>query len=480
MLLQVLVFCLQLHLSSGLQVAIDERTNAARKWTVPAKVPFGDISRLQLVVAAPEAPTTAEQEQDALPPSSSSTKQQKKKLRIATKAVGLNFADVFTVLGYYAAANLVRTPQLDAFCPGLEFSGILMDDHHLNNNNNNNNNGDTPDCEFHPGDRVFGFSRFDSYADQVEASPEVLRKLPPHWSFEQGAAFLVNALTAWHGLVTVAGMPDLSRLQHTNATASTAATGNEPHVHPKVVLVHSAVGGVGLYACELAARRGALVVGIVGNEGKLQTFRDRMEPLCPEAQCIVRCSNKAQFSKDLLAAVVQARSLKTGTPPPTPIETVEDAITIDWGVDFVMESYGSKYFEASLDIINAGGSLATFGSTTYNGGGGGNRLAFLPLAWQYLRRPRLDPGDLVSRNIRVGGFNLIFLTERTDQLAESLDQCIRCLEGGKGDGTLAAADPPLVGEVFEFEEAPDALRALRSGQTVGKVVLSNRNNPLCA
>lgn len=291
----------------------------------------------------------------------------------------------------------------------------------------------------------------------------MLRKLPTQWTFEEGAAFLVNALTAWHGLVTVAGMPDRSTKDNSS--------------DPMVVLVHSATGGVGLFACEIAARRGALVVGVVGSPAKLSTFQERILPLCPEAQCIVRNDSAKDFSKDLLHAIVKARSLRTGKEPPSPIESAIDAVAISWGADFVMESLGGRYFQPSLDVINAGGSLATFGSTTYNGLGG-NRLAFLPLAWQFLRRPRVDPGELTGRNIRIGGFNLIFLTERTDQLAGALSQCIDCLEGGQGDGTLATADPPLVGEVFDFEQAPDAMRALRSGQTVGKVVLSNRNNPL--
>ena len=80
-----------------------------RKWVVPQGVPFGDIARLELL---PENV----RDEDGTPSSDA--------VRIATKAVGLNFADIFTVLGYYKAANLVRTPSstdfkltLTAFCP---------------------------------------------------------------------------------------------------------------------------------------------------------------------------------------------------------------------------------------------------------------------------------------------------------------------------------------------------------------------------
>ena len=34
---------------------------------------------------------------------------------------------------------------------------------------------------------------------------------------------------------------------------------------------------------------------------------------------------------------------------------------------------------------------------------------------------------------------------------------------------------PLVGETFDFADAPSALRRLQSGRTVGKVVLEVRN-----
>lgn len=40
---------------------------------------------------------------------------------IEVKAIGLNFADVFTIMGLYKAA-----PKSD-FIPGLEFSGVVID-----------------------------------------------------------------------------------------------------------------------------------------------------------------------------------------------------------------------------------------------------------------------------------------------------------------------------------------------------------------
>jgi hypothetical protein len=50
-----------------------------------------------------------------------------------------------------------------------------------------------------------------------------------------------------------------------------------------VVIVHSAAGGVGLWACEIGAHLGALLVGIVDDERKTTTFYDLIRPLCPFA-----------------------------------------------------------------------------------------------------------------------------------------------------------------------------------------------------
>jgi alcohol dehydrogenase len=60
---------------------------------------------------------------------------------IAVKAIGLNFADVFAILGLYGA-----TPE-GSFTPGLEYAGVVervgSDVSHLK-----------------PGDRVMGVTRF--------------------------------------------------------------------------------------------------------------------------------------------------------------------------------------------------------------------------------------------------------------------------------------------------------------------------------
>lgn len=90
-------------------------------------------------------------------------------------------------------------------------------------------------------------------------------------------------------------------------------------------------------------------------------------------------------------------------------------------------------------------------------------LAMLQLAWGWLRRPRLDVLSMVGDNRGVLGFNLIFLYDRIEMLA----QLYAALEG-------LHLPPPLVGRAYGFGDLPAALAFLQSGDSVGKVVLSTR------
>lgn len=85
----------------------------------------------------------------------------------------------------------------------------------------------------------------------------------------------------------------------------------------------------------------------------------------------------------------------------------------------------------------------------------------LKLGWSWLRRPRLDVLNMPGDNKGVIGFNLIYLYTRLDILAGLYDK-VDALQ----------LDPPLVGRMFAFEQLPQALRYLQSGDSVGKVVLS--------
>lgn len=232
--------------------------------------------------------------------------------------------------------------------------------------------------------------------------------------FVEGASFMVQALTTWHGLVEIGGMPTLRSLTKTELQQLERPL-------PYSVLVHSAAGCVGLWASEIAARRVAAVIGVVGSEEKAEIFLKRILQLSSTSITILRDDEKSygERLKELFMALCGNQA-------------GEDAI----GVDLVMESLGGKYFKASYEALQRGGSLVTFGSTSdVSPGLGLNTLRFI---WRFLNRPKVDPGGLTARIIRLAGINLIYLTDQPRQLRRELSESICCLGRGRYEGKRQA------------------------------------------
>jgi NADPH:quinone reductase-like Zn-dependent oxidoreductase len=415
--------------------------DSPHSWIVPQGVSFGSLDKLKFDRIEESSASTTTNTEEGL-------------CRISTRAIGLNFADIFCLLGLYSAANQVRDGNDVAFCPGLEYSGVVVDD---------------PTHTFAKGQRVLGFTRFGAYADVVQVPPYFLHPLPDHWSFRQGAGFMVQALTAWHGLVEIGGMPNVVK---------------NKQKAPYVVLIHSAAGGVGLWASEIAARRGAIVIGVIGTPEKARTFEDRILSLSPKSRTLLRGEERT-FGRRLAELLCDVHGIATTNLPDDESE-LEQLREDGRGVDLVMESLGGQYFTDSFEAMNKGGSLVTFGSTSYVSPG--LSINKLRLIWRYLNRPRVDPGTLTSRNIRLAGFNLIFLTDTPDELRRELRECILCLGGSSADqmGSTSSderfipldnVEPPVIGETFDFRtQSVEALERLKGGKTVGKIVLDNSDN----
>ena len=151
--------------------------------------------------------------------------------RVAVGAIGLNFADLAACLGLYSA-----TPQ-GAFVPGLEFAGTVEAV----------GEGATTVA---PGNRVIGLTRFGAYATHINADARYLHPLPGGWSVADGAAFPVQAITAWYAI------SELGACKAGDA-----------------VLVQSAAGGVGLNALAILRAMGARVVAAVGHDSKVAFLR---------------------------------------------------------------------------------------------------------------------------------------------------------------------------------------------------------------
>jgi NADPH:quinone reductase-like Zn-dependent oxidoreductase len=219
-------------------------------------------------------------------------------VRIQVKSIGLNFADIFAILGLYSA-----TPKGE-FVPGLEFCGTVIE-----------SNSD----KYNENDRVMGVTRFGGYTSQIIIDHRYIRKIPDDWSFSEGSAFIVQALTAYYGLVELGNLKlDVKR--------------------KSTVLIHSVAGGVGLFAMELCILAGAKVIGTIGSEEKRQFLLNRFPDLQSE-QIIVR-SDANSFETQAKEALSFLQ---------------EDSF------DIVFDSLGGDYFTTGYNLLSKGGRLVTYG-----------------------------------------------------------------------------------------------------------------------
>jgi NADPH:quinone reductase-like Zn-dependent oxidoreductase len=263
---------------------------------------------------------------------------------VEVKSVGLNYADIFAILGLYSA-----TPK-GAFTPGLEFSGDVLESKHPG---------------FKIGQRVIGVTRFGGYDSHIVADPDYLMTLPSGWTYEEGAAFSVQTLTAFYALKTLG---DLQAGQ--------------------TVLIHSAAGGVGLQANRIAKRFDAYTIGVVGHKEK------------------VRLLESEGFDK----AIIRGDSFQ---------HELFDALD-GRELNLVLEATGGKYFRYSYDALAPMGRVVAYGSAQFTPSS--MRPNYLVLAFKYLFRPRVDPLSMIKANKSVMAFNLIWLYERKSLMKKLLKE----------------------------------------------------------
>lgn len=150
-------------------------------------------------------------------------------LVVEVRAAGITFPDLLMSRGEFQ----IRRPL--PFTLGWEAAGEVVK---------------APlDGRFTVGDRVVTLS-FGTHAERVAAVPETTFPLPGGFSFEEGAAYPLNYLTAYAGLHQRAGLAE-----------------------GETVLVHGAGGGAGTAAIQVAKALGARTLAIVSGEAKARTAR---------------------------------------------------------------------------------------------------------------------------------------------------------------------------------------------------------------
>jgi NADPH:quinone reductase-like Zn-dependent oxidoreductase len=305
-------------------------------------------------------------------------------VRIAVAAAGINFADVMARLGFYPDAP--KPPCV----VGYEVAGTILE------------LGDGVADSYRSlrvGERVIASTQFGGYASEVVAEAGDVVALPERLSFEQGAAIPVNYGTAWAGLIGYGNVQPGER-----------------------VLIHSAGGGVGIAATQIAKRAGAEVYG-TASPGK-------------HARCL-------ELGVDHAIDYTQP-GWEHGLPK----------------FDLIMDAIGGKSFRRSYELLRPGGRLVAFGASAVVAGERRNLVTALRTV---VRMPRFSMVKQISESKAVIGLNMLSLWKDRGTLEPWITPLLALLEDGTVD--------PVVAETFSFEDAGAAQNMITERRNVGKVVL---------
>jgi len=208
---------------------------------------------------------------------------------VRVEATGVNFIEIYQRTGLYK----VQLP----FTPGTEGAGTVE--------------AVGPGVTtVRQGDRVASVNLLGSYAELALAPADRLVPLPDRVSTRQGAAVILQGITAQY-LVT--STYQLQRGQ--------------------TCLVHAAAGGVGLLLCQMARRIGARVIGTVSTEEKAALAREA--------------------GADEVILYTQ-----------TDFETEVKRLTGGAGLQVVYDSVGRTTFAKGLNCLSRRGMMVLFGQSS--------------------------------------------------------------------------------------------------------------------
>jgi NADPH:quinone reductase-like Zn-dependent oxidoreductase len=309
-------------------------------------------------------------------------------VRIRVRAAGINFADLMARVGLYPDA-----PKIPCVV-GYEVAGVI-----------DAVGAQVDDAPKHAvGDRVFGMPRFGGYTDTLVIPQKQAFRMPDAMSFEEAAAMPVVYLTAFHMMMYTGNLRKKSS-----------------------VLIHSAAGGVGLAAIELAKTQDCVIFGIA-SESKHAFLR--------EMGVHHTIGNDDDYS-----AIVREK-------------------TNGRGVDLVLDPVGGKSFGDGYDLLAPAGRLVCFGLSA---AAAGKKRNLIHAAGQLLRVRSYKPTKLMDDNKSVQGVNMGHLFGELDMLAEEFGSLVALFEAGK--------IKPHVDKTFKFEDAPAAHHYLHDRKAKGKVLL---------
>ncbi|RYP67536.1 hypothetical protein DL771_007186 [Monosporascus sp. 5C6A] len=297
-------------------------------------------------------------------------------VEIEARSVGLNFKDILValgrlneqVVGYEVAGTVTRLGA-----SALRESGLRV------------------------GDRVVSFAE-NSYRTFVRCDWRSMAKIPDGLEFSPAAAIPANFITAWHAL------HDIARLQPA-----------------ETILVHSAAGGTGQAAVQVAQHFGAVVYATVGSENKRSLLMERYG--IPTDR--IFSSRNVSFASSIRR------------------------MTLGKGVDVVFNSLSGNGPVASWECIAPYGRFVEIGKK------------------DILEHSSL-PMTMFEKNVSFTAIDVSMLNrDRPRVVGKALKQVL----GLVAQGSLAPAYPLQLHRVSEIQKP---FRALQSGKTMGKIVVELR------
>ena len=309
--------------------------------------------------------------------------------RIRVEASGVNFADVMGRMGLYP--DLPKIPVV----PGYEVAGRV------------DSVGEGVDPGW-IGRNVFALTRFGGYADVVCAPTGRIFTRPDGMSAEEGAAIPVNYLTAWQLIVVMGALKA-----------------------GETMLVHSAGGGVGVAATQIAKHLGAKVIGTAS-----AAKHEELRALGVDHLIDYRTED---FEK-------RAREITQGR-----------------GVELILDAVGGESLKKGYRLLAPTGRLGIFGasSAATNKTGGMLGMVSMLAGTPWLQ---FNPLSLMNANKGVFGVNLGHMWDEGDRIAGWMDQLIRLWEEG--------AIKPRIARAFSFNEAAAAHHFIQDRSNIGKVLLT--------
>ncbi|MFT5039144.1 MAG: NADPH:quinone reductase-like Zn-dependent oxidoreductase [Hyphomicrobiaceae bacterium] len=310
-------------------------------------------------------------------------------LRIRVEAAGINFADIMGRLGLYP--DLPKMPVV----PGYEVAGTI-DAVGAGANEN------------WKGKEVLAMSRFGGYSDVVCVPENQVWERPGTMSAQDGAAIPVNYLTAWQLIVVMGGLRK-----------------------GETMLVHSAGGGVGIAATQIARHIGATVIGTASKAKHEYLAANGVDHLID-----YRTEDFEQRTRD---------------------------ITGGRGVELILDAVGGESFKKGFRVLSPTGRIGMFGLSSAATGKkrsiGSLLKTMANMPWFMFNVPAL-----IDQNKGVFGVNVGHLWSEVPRLRGWMDDLI----GLYAQGVVV----PKVDRVFPFAEAAAAHHYIQDRKNVGKVLLA--------